>query len=123
MNKETKENIENLVASGKQKVILAEELSIQIIPPGIPSSQFFHDSARELVKGVITTFILTSPNWTMEDVIEATRSEEALKFTLLKTEETKHLVESYFISKQAMRGFIMIIRSELADYQRLNSFN
>jgi hypothetical protein len=113
MNEETKRNIENLLATKNQKVILTEEIARQIIPIDNSANQFFYDSARVLVKGVITVLMLTRPNWTFKDVIKATRTKDQLRLTLLQSEETKHLVEHLFTDEKTINIIFPIIQKNL----------
>lgn len=113
MNQETKRNIENLLPAKNQTVILAEEIARRIIPDNNSANQFFYDSARLLVQGVINVFILTRPDWTIKDVIETTRTKHQLRLTLLQSEETKHLIETYFSNEQMINSIFAVIESEI----------
>ncbi len=117
MNEETSENIESLFATERRMAILAKEIAGRIIPNNNNLvNAFFFDAARQIIKGLITAFMLTGPNWTIKDIIQTARSKDKLKFTLLKTEGTKYLIETYFVDEKLFDGIFTVIQSELKEY-------
>lgn len=70
-----------------------------IVPEDTGQNRFFTDSARQLLEGVMLSFILISRRekngelfWTLRDICLALRDEKTLRELFTKYDETKHLL-------------------------------
>ncbi len=115
MNEETRKNIENLLATEENTLLLGAKIADQIIPAHQGTDAIWFNSARTLIRSVMTVFILTRPNWTFNDVIEATKTKDQLRLTLLQSEHTKHLVDQYFTREGVINSIFSIIQENLED--------
>jgi len=101
----------------------ALQLAAMLIPVDEGHNRFFSDSARELLRGVITAFIRlaaaqrTSPAWDLADIILAMRSEARLRHVLSQTEEGRDLIGSYLSkSENVGANIIATARSHLSAF-------
>jgi hypothetical protein len=93
------------------------EIATAFIPEEQGPNRYFSDSARELLDGIMWSFILRSPGcWEGRDIILCQRSESRMKEVLGKCPETRHLIELHFEPRSTFQN----IRSTLA--ARLDPF-
>jgi hypothetical protein len=123
MNEETRKSIENLLATEENTLLLGAKIADQIIPFHTGTDVIFFDSARALIKGVMTVLILNRPNWTFKDVVNATRTKDQLRLTLLQSEHTKHLVDNYFTREEVINSIFSIIQESLEEDREPNNLN
>lgn len=93
------------------------EVATAFIPEEQGQNRYFSDCARELLDGIMWSFIRRSPGcWEGRDMILCQRSESRMKEVLGKCPETRHLIELHFEPRSTFQN----IRSTLA--ARLDPF-
>lgn len=95
----------------------AETVATILIPFEEGPNRFFSDAARDLLRGVLTSFILLEVNWTLRDVILTLQSEKVLRAVLNKSPHTRPLIEQYFGEDRTFQN----IRSTIATYVAMYS--
>jgi hypothetical protein len=98
----------------------AEEFARILVPEKDEgANQFFVDAVRELLKGLVVSFILRCPDsWTLRDVVLAMRSESSLRQVLSATPHTRHLL-TYFNEKRTAQNILSSVLTKIAPYEIL----
>jgi type IV secretory pathway TraG/TraD family ATPase VirD4 len=97
---------------------VAKQIAAIFIPDEKNSSQpFFKDSSRQLLEGVFISFILTQKNnWTFRDVLNATKSREALVGVLGATPYTSDLIGHYLNSDRETKSTLATLATKLGAF-------
>src|SRR5215213_8457421 len=77
----------------------------------------WQDAARELLGGVLEAFILGNKQWTLRDLLCATRTEERLKMVLGACDSTAGLIDEYLDKGRTTQGILIQLRSRLSKFR------
>jgi hypothetical protein len=96
----------------------AQEMATILIPKEPNSTQpFFGNAARELLRGVITVFILSGKRWSLRDVVCAMKSQARLAEVLASTPNTKHLPGLFLSHEETAKNIMSEIASRIGPYE------
>jgi hypothetical protein len=84
----------------------AGQFAATIIPPEDGPNSYFSNAARGILRGVMESFILNTPDaWTFRDLILACESEMRLRAVLSRNDETRSVVANYLDVREATSIF------------------
>ena len=81
------------------------------------SNRYFTDTARDLLREVMMSFISTGSEWTLRDLVLAMRSKERLAEVLSRTPEGTELYELHSGDPRAFHNVLSTARSRLAPFE------
>ena len=100
----------------------ALQMAKTIIPEEDGNNRFFSDAARDLLCGVMLSFIEVSPGrWTFSDVVYALQRKERLEKVLERTERGRDRLASYFSEERVLHNIMSTIRSRIAPFEPIAS--
>lgn len=80
------------ISSDISDIQTADEIALVFIPREDTKDPVWQNAARQILQGVIESFLLSGSNWSLRDVCAVTRKVERLKAVLNKHEHTRGLV-------------------------------
>jgi type IV secretory pathway TraG/TraD family ATPase VirD4 len=84
----------------------AGQFAATIIPPEDGPNSYFSNAARGILRGVVESFVLNTPDgWTFRDLILACESETRLRAALSRNDETRSVVANYLDVREATSIF------------------
>src|SRR5262249_6853012 len=79
----------------------ANQLAFTFMPTQEGPNAYFRNSARALLDGVITSFILNAKDsWTLRDLFLGSETERRLRAILARNDDTKPLIASYIDAEE-----------------------
>lgn len=98
--------------------VTALQVASNFIPEDEGSSnRYFTDTARDLLREVMMSFIRSGSEWALRDVLLAMRSKKRLEAVLGKTTEGAELLEMHGADARAFHNVLSTARSRLAPFE------
>ncbi len=109
------------MAQDINKPSTALQVATILIPENESASQpFFSNAARQLVAGVLQSFILLRPGqWDFRDLINAMKSRERLSELLSKTPYTKDLPQQFLSNQMTAGNILSEIATHMGPYEHI----
>lgn len=89
-----------------------------LIPEESGNNRFFSDAGRDLLAGVIKSFIQCAPGtWSLRDLVLAMRRRESMQELLAMSVHGEGLIEAYFQEERTLHNILSTVRSRLAPFE------
>lgn len=95
----------------------ALQLTNTLFPRQQESQPFFRNASRHLLYGVLISFLRQGVQWTLADLIRATRTATTLKSILLSCDDTSHLVDQYFQDDRLLSNILSTLATLLLPFE------
>ncbi len=95
---------------------VAVEVAFTLIPPVAESQPFFSDAARDIIYGVMLSFMLSGRLWTLADLLRVVRSRRLLVAVLRLHDETRDLISQYLAEKRLAADILSTIGSRFLPF-------
>lgn len=107
----------NMSADITSPVTALQVASIFIPEEAGGSNRYFSDTARDLLREVMMSFIHSGAEWTLRDILVAMRSQKRLTEVLEKTPAGTELLEMHGGDPRAFHNVLSTARSRLAPFE------
>lgn len=95
---------------------VALELAFTLVPKTNEQNPFFPDASRDIIYGIVLSFILSGHPWSLADVIRAASNPKTARRVLKRHKESAQSMKTYFSSKKVCLDIFSTIATKLLDF-------
>ncbi|HMP71600.1 MAG TPA: type IV secretion system DNA-binding domain-containing protein, partial [Pirellulaceae bacterium] len=96
---------------------VALELAFTLVPKTNEQNPFFADASRDIIYGIVLSFILSKQPWSLADVIRAASNPKTAHRVLKRHKESAQYMSTYFADKRLCFNIFSTIATKLLDFR------